>query len=122
MELLVVPLVLLVVLMLGAAPLAIYALWRQRKLSQRLAELTELAAKQNDALHRELLDLKRQLAALPRVAAPSAEPPAEPPLRISAITPQPEQLAPSPAVVLKPTAPTPPVPVVPAPSVTFPSE
>jgi len=108
--------------MLGAAPLAIYALWRQRKLSQRLAELTELAAKQNDALHRELLDLKRQLAALPRVAAPSAEPPAEPPLRISAITPQPEQLAPSPAVVLKPTAPTPPVPVVPAPSVTFPSE
>ena len=35
MELLVVPLVLLVVLMLGAAPLAIYALWRQGKLGQR---------------------------------------------------------------------------------------
>lgn len=70
MELLVVPLVLLVVLMLSAPPLAIYALWRQRKLGQRLAGLTALAAKQNDALHRELLDLKRQLAALPRVAAP----------------------------------------------------
>jgi Predicted membrane protein (DUF2339) len=101
--------------MLAAAPLAIYALWRQGKLRQHLAELTELAAKQNDALHRELLDLKRQLAALPRVAAPPTEPHAEPPLRISAITPQPEQSAPPPAVVLKPPAPTPPVPVAPVP-------
>jgi hypothetical protein len=109
--------------MLGTPPLAIYALWRQRKLGQRLAELTELAAKQNDALHRELLDLKRQLAALPRVAAPPDKPPAEPPveppteptLRISAITPQPVQPAPPPAVVLKPAAPTPPIPVAPVP-------
>lgn len=101
--------------MLGAAPLAIYALWRQRQLRERLAELTALAAKQNDALHRELLDLKRQLSALPRVAAPPAEPPAEPPLRITAITPQPEQPAPQPAVVLKPAAPTAPIPVAPVP-------
>ena len=105
--------------MLSAPPLAIYALWRQRKLGQRLAELTALAAKQNDALHRELLDLKRQLAALPRVAAPPAEPraepSAEPPLRISAIIPQPEQPAPPPSVVLKADAPTPPIPVTPAP-------
>jgi hypothetical protein len=105
--------------MLSAAPLAIYALWRQRKLSQRLAELTELAAKQNDALHRELLDLKRQLAALPRAAAPPAEPHTEPSpeptLRISAITPQPERPSSPPAVVLKPVAPTPPVPVAPVP-------
>jgi hypothetical protein len=105
--------------MLSAPPLAIYALWRQRKLGQRLAELTALAAKQNDALHRELLDLKRQLAALPRVAAPPAEPraepSAEPPLRISAIIPQPEQPAPPPSVVLKADAPTPPLLVTPVP-------
>lgn len=98
--------------MLGTPPLAIYALWRQRKLGQRLAELTELAAKQNDALHRELLDLKRQLAALPRVPAP----PAEPPLRVSAI-PQVEQpVTPAAAVVLKQAAPTPPIPVAHAPA------
>jgi hypothetical protein len=113
---------LLVVLMLSAPPLAIYALWRQRKLGQRLAGLTALAAKQNDALHRELLELKRQIAELPRVAAPPAEPPTEPPLRTSAITPQPERPATLPAVVLKPAAPTPPIPVAPVPSVTSPGE
>jgi hypothetical protein len=101
--------------MLAAAPLAIYALWRQGKLRQQLAELTELAAKQNDALHRELLDLKRQFAALPRVAAPPDQPQVEPPLRISASTPQPEPPAQPPAVVLKPAAPTPPAPVAPVP-------
>jgi len=115
-ELLVVPLVLLVVLMLGTPPLAIYVLWRQRQLREQLAELTKLAAKQNDALHRELLDLKRQLAALPRVAAPPAQPSPEPSLRISAIVPQPEQPAPPPSVVLKPAAPTPTIPVAPVPA------
>jgi hypothetical protein len=108
--------------MLGAAPLAIYALWRQGKLGQRLAELTELAAKQNDALHRELLDLRRQLAALPPVTAPPSEPHPEPPLRISATIPQAEQPVTPPAVVvLKPPA-APPIPVAPAPNVTAPSE
>ena len=101
--------------MLGTPPLAIYSFWRQRKLGQRLAELTELAAKQNDALHRELLDLKRQLAALPRVESPPAEPHPELPLRISAAAPQPEQPSSPPGVVLKPVAPTPPIRVAPAP-------
>ncbi len=109
--------------MLSAAPLAICALWRQGKLRQQLAELTKLAAKQNDALHRELLDLRRQLAALPRIAAPPAEPPAEPALRVSATIPQAEQpVTLPPTVVLKPAGPTPPVPAAPAINVTSPGE
>src|SRR5205807_954426 len=38
--------------------------WRQRKLRLRLDEVLEDHGKQNDALHRELLELKRQLANL----------------------------------------------------------
>jgi Predicted membrane protein (DUF2339) len=43
--------------------------WKQNKLRLQLQDLAELNTKQNDALHRELLELKRQIA-----AAPVAEP------------------------------------------------
>src|SRR5271167_2231531 len=107
--------------MLSAPLLAIYALWQQRKLRQQLAEVIERAAKQNDALHRELVDLKRQVATLPRVEATPAEPHPEPTLRVSATLSRTEQpAAPPAAVVLKPETPALPIPL--APGVPHPGE
>jgi hypothetical protein len=42
--------------------------WRQRKFRKNLEEFRQDWSAQNDALHRELIDLKRQLAALASVA------------------------------------------------------
>jgi len=51
--------------LLLAFPVSIAILfWRQRKLRLRLDEVLENHGKQNDALHRELLELKRQLASM----------------------------------------------------------
>ena len=42
------------------------SVWRQSNLRKELAQFREESSKQNDALHRELIDLKRQLAASTR--------------------------------------------------------
>ena len=42
--------------------------WKQNKLRLQLQDLAELNTKQNDALHRELLELKRQIATAPPIA------------------------------------------------------
>jgi Predicted membrane protein (DUF2339) len=60
-------------LAVATPPLTVFLLWRQHKLRQQLLELTESSNDRNDALHRELLELKRQVAASPR-AADSAPP------------------------------------------------
>lgn len=44
------------------------SVWRQSNLRKELAQFREESSKQNDALHRELIDLKQQLAALTRPA------------------------------------------------------
>jgi hypothetical protein len=49
--------------------------WKQNKLRLQLQDLAELNTKQNDALHRELLELKRQIAAAPVIAEPVHETP-----------------------------------------------
>jgi hypothetical protein len=60
-------------LAVATPPLTVFLLWRQHKLRQQLLKLTESSNDRNDALHRELLELKRQVAASPR-AADSAPP------------------------------------------------
>jgi hypothetical protein len=52
--------------------LTVYLLWRQRKLQQQLLELSEANNERNDALHRELLELRRQVSAVPRAADAAA--------------------------------------------------
>ena len=48
-----------------AAPLVVVVLyWRQRKLKLRFDELVANHSRQNDALHRELLEVKREVANL----------------------------------------------------------
>jgi hypothetical protein len=49
--------------------------WKQNTLRLQLQDLADLNTKQNDALHRELLDLKRQMAAAPPTAEPAHETP-----------------------------------------------
>ncbi|HEY6370249.1 MAG TPA: DUF2339 domain-containing protein [Candidatus Sulfotelmatobacter sp.] len=49
--------------------------WKQNKLRWRLRDLADLNTQQNDALHRELLELKRQIAAVPAIAQPVHEAP-----------------------------------------------
>ena len=61
----------LALLVLATPALAIYAVWRQRQLRRQLEELARLSSQQNDALHRELLELRREVAAFPQ---PSASP------------------------------------------------
>jgi len=56
--------------------------WRQYKLRKQLEELRQDWSEQNDALHRELIELRRQLAALPSLASDaerSAKPVDSPP-------------------------------------------
>ncbi len=42
--------------------------WKQDRLRRRLQDLAELNTKQNDALHRELLELRRQISTAPVMA------------------------------------------------------
>jgi len=52
-----------------AAPLVVVVLyWRQRKLNLRVDAIVANHSEQTDALHRELLELKRQLAAMQHAA------------------------------------------------------
>ena len=65
-------LVLLVIWAVITPPLTLVLFWRQATLRAKLENLTEAGAKQADALHREIAELKRQVAAAPRVAESSA--------------------------------------------------
>jgi hypothetical protein len=47
--------------------------WKQDKLRRQLRDLAELNVKQNDAVHRELLDLKRHVTAAPPIAESAVE-------------------------------------------------
>lgn len=67
-------LVLAVLLVLVAPVLAIAAVWRQRGLRLRIEELARQTSQQNDALHRELLELRRQIAVLPQPLTHAASP------------------------------------------------
>jgi len=51
----------------------VFLFWRQRKLRQELIRLGEIDSEQNDALHRELLEVKRQLEKLSPVTQFSQE-------------------------------------------------
>jgi len=53
---------------LATPPLTFFLLWRQHKLRQQLLKLTDLTIERNDAMHRELLELRRQVAGFPRTA------------------------------------------------------
>ncbi len=53
--------------------LTIYLLWQQHKLRQRLLKLTDLSLEVSDGLRRDLLELKRQVEASAKTAAPGAE-------------------------------------------------
>ena len=105
-------------LAIAAPPLTLFLLWRQRKLRQQLVKLTELNIQQNDALHRELLELKRQVAATPQAIEPPATAyPVMPPLASVVTAPPVEKPATPVAPVVKkpiepPAIPTPPVSVV----------
>src|SRR5580658_4306866 len=72
-----VPIVELIVILFGllavaTPPLTAFLLWRQRELRQQLLSLKQLSVERNDALHRELVELKRQVAALPLTLDPAA--------------------------------------------------
>lgn len=60
--------VFLALLVLTAPALAAYAVWRQRQIRRGLEQLAYLNSQQNDALHRELLELRRQVAAFPQAS------------------------------------------------------
>jgi len=100
-------------LAVATPPLTAFLLWRQRKLRRQLQQFTDLSAQQNDALHRELVELRRQVAIAPRTADSTA-PSDEEALRPSAVPPKPDRPV-VPAVVahtVEPVAkPAPPPPV-----------
>jgi hypothetical protein len=50
------------------------SVWRQRKLRSEFDEFRRESSKQNDALHRELIDLRRQITAMPHPAAQPEQP------------------------------------------------
>ena len=102
-----------------ATPFAtVYLLWRQHKIRQQLLKLTDLSTEITDALRRDLLDLKRQVDALPKSVHPATDFAAQPshtPVAFTPVTPP----ASKPAEVTTPKVVAPPVPVVPpAPIVT----
>jgi len=80
-------LVLFGLLAIATPPLSLYLLWRQHKLRQELQQLTEISTQQNDALHRELIELRRQVAAMPRTADAAATIQAAPSHTASSQTP-----------------------------------
>ena len=104
-------LVLFGLLAIATPPLSLYLLWRQHKLRQDLLNVTQASNERNDALHRELLELRRQVAAIPRAAEAAAPIQAAPsPLASSQVAPSHEEvlrLAPSviPPEAGKPSAP-----------------
>ncbi|HSY11785.1 MAG TPA: DUF2339 domain-containing protein [Verrucomicrobiae bacterium] len=53
--------------------ITIYLLWQQHKLRQRLLKLTDLSVEVSDGLRRDLLELKRQVEASAKAAAPVTE-------------------------------------------------
>jgi hypothetical protein len=61
-------LVLFAVFVVATPPLTVFLLWRQHKLRQELLKFTQSSIEQSDALHRELFELRRQVAASPRAA------------------------------------------------------
>jgi hypothetical protein len=65
---------LLALLVLATPVLAISAFWRQRKLRLQIEELAHQTSRQNDALHRELLELRRQMSAVVQPATPTPHP------------------------------------------------
>ncbi len=92
----------------------VYLLWRQHQIRQRLLKLTELSMEVSDGLRRDFMELKRQVEALSRIPAGSAETsvaahpaiPTEP----AAVPVQPVQRPVEPAVLpATPIAPKPPV-------------
>jgi len=70
---------------LGSPPVSIcfvlvaigVSVWRQSNVRKELGDFRQESQKQNDALHRELVDLRRQLAAASRPEAQVALPPAD---------------------------------------------
>lgn len=92
MELILVPFALLVI----ATPLlTVYLLWRQHKLRQQLRELTEQSIERNDALHRELLELRRQVASVQVADAVTPSPAEAPRYPTSVIPPKEKPAAPA---------------------------
>lgn len=65
--------VFLALLVLATPVLAISAVWLQRKLRLRIEELAHQTLQQNDALHRELLDLRRQINAVAQTTSPATQ-------------------------------------------------
>jgi hypothetical protein len=93
-----------------AIPASIIVLfWRQRKLRQQLTNLGRLYSQQNDALHRELLELKRQFenVAHPTPAVGEKEPIASPSVGEKVVVPVSVE---RPAPTEKPTPPEKPAP------------
>ncbi len=108
--------VLLALLVLAAPVLAIVAVVRQRRLRLRIEEVAHQTSQQNDALHRELLELRRQVATLTKPVPDTVhEYAAEPTVPISAPKPHTvvekpvavENSVEKPAVTEKPVQPVP---------------
>jgi hypothetical protein len=90
LEIILVPFALLVV---TTPLLTVYLLWRQHKLRQQVRELTERSIERNDALHRELVELRRQMAAVQPADAVAPSHVEAPPRAPSAMPPKAERLA-----------------------------
>ncbi len=92
--------------------------WRQRKLRQQMDRLAEAHAKQNDALYREMVELRRQVASgKPLEVVGAKASPVETPAPVSAKEPvKPAAVAPPPVVTV-PVPPSAPVTPQPAPPV-----
>jgi len=91
--------VLLALLVLSTPALAIYAVWWQRQLRRQIDELARLNSQQNDALHRELLELRRQVTAFPQPSGSAGahhEETQQPiPSAVASKSPQPAQATPA---------------------------
>src|SRR6266481_5740714 len=83
--------VLLVLLVLATPALAIYAVLRQRKLHRQIEELAQLSSQRNHTLHRELFELRGQVAAFSRVSGTAAAHHEEAPQAATAVTSKPLQ-------------------------------
>lgn len=100
--------VVLVLLAVATPPLTVFLLWRQYKLRQQLQSLKELCIEQSDALHRELLELRRQVAASPRAVDSTASSQEEAPRHASSVMrPKAEKPAAPPAHAEEPAKPLP---------------
>jgi len=98
-------------LVFGTPLLTVFLWWRQGQLRRQLVKLTDLSIEQIDALHRELLELRRQVAASPRAPDSVASAHPEAPQFASTVMPPPiEKPAPPVAPVAKPVEPPPMVP------------